>query len=294
MELRQLIYAVAVADHLHFRRAAEAANTAQPAISQQVRKLEQELGIDLFDRGRAGVRVTHAGALILARARRILSEVEALREEAAAARGLEFGRIELGAVQNIGPLDLPALIADFHRQHTGVDVSLREVSTQAMYSMVANDQLDLAIAALDVPVPAGLASRELLREPLVAIVPSGHRLSSRRVLRLEELAGEPFVAFAKGTGLRAAIERAAADAGFTATVHFETGEMTRVLALVAHGLGLALIPASTDHRERGDLMTVRLRPPVYRTVGVVWREDRSHAPAALAFLALALERLRTH
>lgn len=289
MELRQLTYAVAVADERHFTRAAARLRTAQPAISHQIRKLELELGIELFERGRHGAAPTAAGEVVLARARRVLIELDALREEVAAIRDLEHGQVELGAVQNLGPLDLAGLMADFHAARPGIDVRLREVSTDAMYALVAADQLDLAIAALDVPVPGPLEARTLLREPLILALPEGHPLAQRKVVRVEELAGDAFVAFPRGTGLRAATERITQEAGFDARVHFETSDMSRLLSLVAHGLGVTLIPASAGTRVAAGLRTVRLRHAPHRSVGVVWRRDRALPPAARAFRDLLLD-----
>jgi DNA-binding transcriptional LysR family regulator len=288
MELRQLTYAVAVADERHFTRAAARLHTAQPAISHQIRKLELELGIELFERSRLGTAPTAAGEVVLARARRVLIELEALREEVAAIRDLEHGQVELGAVQNLGPLDLAALMAAFHAARPGIDVRLREVSTDAMYALVAADQLDLAVAALDVPVPAPLEARTLLREPLILALPAGHRLARRKMVRVEDLADDAFVAFPRGTGLRAATERIARDAGFEPHVHFETSDMTRLLSLVAHGLGVTLIPASASTHASAGLQTVRLRAAPHRSVGVVWRRDRVLPPAASAFRDLLL------
>src|SRR3981081_4504715 len=132
MELRQLRYVVAVATHRHFTRAAAAVPVAQPALSHQVKLLEQELGVELFERSHTGARWTGAGEIFLVRARRALAEMDAAREEIAALKGLTTGRLGLGALQARAGLDLPRLIATFHAAHPGVDVSLREDSTLDM------------------------------------------------------------------------------------------------------------------------------------------------------------------
>ena len=135
MELRQLRYVIAVADHRHFTRAAASVPVAQPALSHQVRLLEQELGIELFERSRSGARLTEAGEIFLLRARRALAEMDAAREEIAAFKGLTSGRLVLGAMQALAGLDLPLLLAAFHAAHPGIDVSLREDSTRDMFTM---------------------------------------------------------------------------------------------------------------------------------------------------------------
>jgi DNA-binding transcriptional LysR family regulator len=155
MELRQLRCAVAVAAHRHFTRAAAAVPVAQPALSHQIKLLEQELGVELFQRARSGVRLTEAGEIFLLRARRALAEVDAGREEIAALKGLAGGKLVIGAMQALAGLDLPRLLAAFHTAHPGIDVSLREDSTRDMFTMVMRGEIDLAIAALDVQRPAG-------------------------------------------------------------------------------------------------------------------------------------------
>ncbi|HEY0934559.1 MAG TPA: LysR substrate-binding domain-containing protein [Trebonia sp.] len=291
MELRQLRYAVAVAAHRHFTRAAAAVPVAQPALSHQIRLLEQELGAELFERSRSGVRLTEAGEIFLLRARRALAEIDAGREEIAALRGLTAGRLALGAMQALAGLDLPRLIAEFHAAHPGVDVSLREDSTRDMLAMAARGELDLAIAALDVERPAGLECVPLVREPVLVAVPAAHRLAAQQTIGVRQLGGETFIFFKPGSGLRAVSERAAEQAGLVPRVGFQTSSHDRLLALVGEGLGVAFVPASAVPSPPPRGVAVRpASPAVERTVGVAWRADQRHTPAASAFLALLRER----
>jgi DNA-binding transcriptional LysR family regulator len=292
MELRQLRYAVAVAAHRHFTRAAAAVPVAQPALSHQIRLLEQELGVELFERSRSGVRVTEAGEIFLLRARRALAEVDAAREEIAALRGLASGRLVIGAMQALAGLDLPRLLAAFHAAHPGIDVSLREDPTRDMFTMAARGEIDLAIAALDVERPAGLEVFPLVREPVLAAVPAGHHLASLETVAMRQLSHETFVLFKEGTGLRAISERAAERAGFAPRVSFQVSSLDRLLALVGEGLGVALVPASavSDPPPPG-VAVLPVSPGIDRTVGAVWRADHRHTPAASAFLTLLRERV---
>jgi DNA-binding transcriptional LysR family regulator len=291
MELRQLRYALAVADHQHFTQAAASVPVAQPALSHQIKLLELELGIELFERSRAGVRLTEAGEIFIVRARRALAEVEAAREEIAALRGLSSGRLVLGAMQALAGLDLPRLLAAFHAAHPGIEVSLREDSTHDMFTMAARGEIDLAIAALDVERPAGLAALPLVREPVLAAVPASHQLARQESAAVRDFRHETFIFFGQGTGLRTITEQAARRAGFTPRVGFETGSWDRLLALVSEGLGVALVPASTvrDPRPPG-IAVLPVSPAIDRTVGAVWRAGHRHTPATAAFLAL----LRQH
>jgi DNA-binding transcriptional LysR family regulator len=292
MELRQLRYAVAVAAHRHFTRAAAAVPVAQPALSHQIRLLEQELGVELFERSRSGVRVTEAGEIFLLRARRALAEVDAAREEIAALGGLASGRLVIGAMQALAGLDLPRLLAAFHAAHPGIDVSLREDPTRDMFTMAARGEIDLAIAALDVERPAGLEVLPLVCEPVLAAVPATHPLAALEAVAVQQLSHETFVFFKEGTGLRALSERAAERAGFAPRVGFQVSSFDRLLALVGEGLGVALVPASAvrDPRPPG-VAVLPVSPRIDRTVGAVWRADHRHTPAASAFLALLRERI---
>lgn len=287
MELRQLRYVIAVADHRHFTRAAASVPVAQPALSHQVKLLEQELGIELFERSHSGARLTEAGEIFLLRARRALAEMDAAREEIAAFKGLSSGRLVLGAMQALAGLDLPLLLAAFHAAYPGIDVSLREDSTRDMFTMVARGEIDLAIAALDVPRPPGLDAVPLVREPVLVALPAAHPLASREAVALRLLRHETFILFKPGTGLRAVSDRAARQAGFVPRAGFQTSSHDRLLALVSKGLGVAFVPASavSDPRPPG-LAVLPVSPGIERTVGAVWRADHRHTPAANAFLAL--------
>lgn len=290
MELRQLRYAVAVAAHRHFTRAAATVPVAQPALSHQVKLLEQELGVALFERSRSGVRLTEAGEIFTLRARRALAELDAAREEIAALSGLTAGRLVLGAMQALAGLDLPRMIAAFHAAHPGVDVSLREESTRDMLAMAARGEIDLAIAALDAERPAGIEAVPLVREPVLVAMPATHHLAALDTVPVRQLRGETFIFFKQGTGLRAVSERAAELAGFVPRVGFQTSSHDRLLALVSEGLGVAFVPASAVGDPPPRAVVVRpASPAVERTVGVAWRAGRRQTPAASAFLGLLYE-----
>jgi DNA-binding transcriptional LysR family regulator len=290
MELRQLRYAVAVATHRHFTRAAAAVPVAQPALSHQIKLLEQELGVELFERSRSGTRLTEAGEIFILRARRALAEMDAAREEIAALNGLTAGRLVLGAMQALAGLDLPRLIAAFHAAYPGVDVSLREESARDMLALSARGEIDLAIAALDVEPPAGLEAIPLVREPVLVAMPAAHPLAALETVPVPQLRGETFIFFKPGTGLRAVSDRAAEEAGFVPHVGFQTSSHDRLLALVSEGLGVAFVPASAVSDPPPQGVAVRpASPAIDRTVGVAWRAGHRHTPAASAFLALLRE-----
>jgi DNA-binding transcriptional LysR family regulator len=281
MELRQLRYVDAVARHRHFTRAAADIGIAQPALSHQIRRLELELGVELFHRSRAGVRTTEAGELFLPHVRRALLAVDAGREELSALVGLRVGRVRLGAMQALGTLDLAAALAAFHSRNPGIEVTLSEESTLEMYDRLEDGRLDLALVALDIEPPAGIETEALTSEPVLLALPQAHALAERPSVRPRQLRDQPFVMFRSGTGLRTTTERVARTAGFEPLIAFETGNLERMLALVAQGLGVALIPASSTG-GRADIKCVRLAPGLSRTVGLGWRAGQPLAPAARA------------
>jgi DNA-binding transcriptional LysR family regulator len=292
MDLRQLRYLVALADERHFTRAAAREHVAQPALSQQIRKLEEELGLSLVHRTTRQVALTDAGELLADRARRVLAEVEAARAELQELSGLRAGRVTIGAMQTLGAFDLPLVLATFHERHPGVELAVREEPSDTLAAMLRADALDLAILSVTDRIERrGLELERLASEELVAVLPPGHALAKRRRLRFAELADEDFIGFREGWALRHVLDQAAAEAGFTPRFAFESNEVPRIRALVARGLGVAVLPRSgVDDPEGQRVVAVPLTEPrPTRDVTLAWRGERRHAPAAAAFLALARE-----
>lgn len=290
MEFRQLRYLVAIVDHGTFTAAAEALHVAQPALSQQMRRLEAEVGVPLLRRGARGVTPTEAGGLLLTRARRVLGELDAAGAELDALQGLLRGRVVLGAMGSLGPVDLPALLARFHAQHPQITLEVKEEPTVELIRLLAADEVDLAFATRQPALPPGVVEQVLAHEDLVLVVAPGHRLAGRRTpVRLGALADDPWIAFKGGTGLRQAMDAATSAAGVRPRVAFASNELDRVLALVARGLGVSVVPRSTATAARDQVAVVEITPRLRREIVLLWREDRPHAPAASALLALARE-----
>jgi LysR family transcriptional regulator, transcription activator of glutamate synthase operon len=289
MELRQLRYLVALADERHFTRAAAREHVAQPALSQQIRRLERELGLPLVERTTRRVALTDAGTRLVERARRALAELEAGQAELQALAGLLTGRVSIGAIQALGPLDLPLLLARFHERHPGVELAVREEPSETLATMVQEGALDLAfLSAGQHAARRPLATRQLATEELVALLPADHRLAPRKRLRLAELQDEQFIGYREGATIRQLLISAAAEAGFQPRLAFESNEVPRIRALVARGLGVAVLPRSEGHPGDDRIAVAPLRgPTVRRDVTLVWHAGRRHSPAATAFLELA-------
>lgn len=291
MELRQLRYLVALADERHFTRAAARCHVAQPALSQQLRKLEEELGVALFDRTTRRVAPTAAGAALVARARRILAELDAADGELQQLTGLLAGRVTIGITQTPGPVDLLPLLERFHALHPAVELVVREDLSTRLAQELRADALDAALLSeIGAEERERLVLEPLAQERLVAVLPPAHRLARRRSLRIADLRDEPLVAFHHGATIREAVARAALEAGFAPRIAFELQELTRTRAIVAAGLGVAVLPES-DARAPGPQVAVvpLARPRLTHRVSLALRDGRRHAPAATALIALARE-----
>jgi len=291
VELRQLEYFAAVARLGQFTRASRELNVAQPAVSQQIKRLEGELGLELFNRSTRRVELTEAGTLLLARAHRILAEAEAARQELSEMTGLLRGRVDIGALP-VSRLDTPGLLQGFIERHPGIGIHLHEQSLAVTLPMLRRDQLDLCFALTEpAALGADIEGRFLFEEELVAILSPSHRLAGRRAVRLAELADEPLIRFRSGSALQTMIGAAFDRAGVAAGYAFESFELETLRALASRGLGIALMPRGYVHREGPAVASVALDPAVRLPVSMIWRAERRRPPAAEAFLAFALDEL---
>src|SRR5579883_2650868 len=241
MELRQLESFVAVAEEAHFTRAAARLHVAQPALSQQIRAFERELGVELFERTSRSVRLTPAGSALLPLARRALAAADDARRAAVEQSVEPAGPVRLGVTPTTGAHLLPTRLAAFARARPRVELLLREGGALALEEELANGRIDLAVITLP-PHHEGLQTATLLSEELLLAVAPDHPLAKRAEVALEELAGEPFVLYREGYGLRDAVLSACRLAGFTPRVALDGGETETVLRLCAAGLGVTLVP----------------------------------------------------
>jgi LysR family transcriptional activator of glutamate synthase operon len=289
MELRQLHYLVTLAEEQNFTRAAARAHIAQPALSQQIKRLEAEVGLELVERTTRHVALTDAGLALVARARRILSELDAGLAELESLRGVETGHVTVGAMHTMGPIDVSLALAIFQRRHPGVELTVREQSSEELAEMLRVDELDLAFLSVTERIEShGLGLHLLVSEELVAILPLPHKLGKRRRLRMTELAGESFISFREGARLRELLESASREAGFEPHVTLESNESQRIRRLVARGMGVAILPLSDATAPGAEVAVVALTAPgLSRDITLAWREGRRLAPAAAEFLELA-------
>jgi LysR family transcriptional activator of glutamate synthase operon len=289
MEIAQLRYLVALAEERHFTRAAAREHIAQPALSQQIRRLEEEVGLALVQRTTRRVAISEAGELLVARARRILAEIDAAHAEMQNLRGVQTGHVTVGAMHTMGPVDLSLALATFHERHPGVELTVRELSSEELAELLRVDELDLAFLSVTERIEShGLGLQQLVSEELVAVLPPGHRLAKRRRVRMAELAGEEFVSYRQGSRLRELLVSAGRHAGYEPRVTLESNESERIRRLVARGLGVAILPRSDAEGPGADIAVATLTDPALtRDISLAWREGRRHSPAAAEFLELA-------
>lgn len=293
-------YVVAVAETGNFTRAAERCRVVQSALSHQIKALERELGLTLFARTSRRVELTAAGEAFLPAVRASLAAAERAKAEAAAATGEVRGTLAVGLIPTVTAVDVPAALAAFHRAHPAVRISLRGGGSDTFMTAIAAGTLDVAVLGLPEGTPVtGVASLELARERLVAVVPDGHTLSGGAAdgapaITLAELAahvargGETFADFPAGTPGREQSDLAFARARVQREVAFEALDVALLLDLVRAGLVVTILPRGLVAGEPG-VRAVALGDGPTRVSYLAWSAFNP-SPAALALLGvLALD-----
>jgi DNA-binding transcriptional LysR family regulator len=292
MELRRVAYFVAVAEELNFRRAAAKLHLSQSPLSQQVRKLEEEMGVALFVRSRHGVALTPAGELFLPEARRLLADAEAVRVRVRKAGEGRAGSLRVGYLTSLTNDFLAAVVRAFRAECPDVALELNDMVPEAILDGVRHRQLDVGF--LRAPVrDAAVRSLEVWRDPLVVALPPGHWLQGRGAVAPRLLAEETFIMVpdAGSMGLNESIRSLCLKAGFALRRRIEVNQLQAAVWLVELGLGVALVPASLQGvRRRGVTYQPLRRPPVLPAY-LVW-EQANRNPAAAAFREIVRRQVR--
>ncbi|MGW4038201.1 LysR family transcriptional regulator [Streptomyces sp. NPDC004778] len=295
MELRHLNAFLAVAEELHFGRAAKRLQMAQPPLSQQIRQLEKELGVQLFHRNTRSVRLTSAGETFLEPVRTVLDDLDTAVRAARSAGIGEYGRVTIGFAGASSHETLPRLTRAVRAAHPGLELVMTgQTYANTALSRVADGSLDLGFVRLPVTRP-GVAHRVIDEEELVCALSSDHPLARRETVPLDVLAGEPFVSFPANSGstVRDAMTGACENAGFTPRIVQEAPDSYTILALVAAGVGVTLTVTSVQHIQQNGLVYRPLAGPAVRLrAALAWRADNPSA-ALRAVLAVAEEALPT-
>ncbi|MEC3887006.1 LysR family transcriptional regulator [Xanthomonas campestris] len=283
LTLRQLAFAVAVADEGGFTAAARRCNTVQSALSHQVAKIEELLGARLFERGTRQVRPTAAGEVFLHNARQTLRAAERLHEEMAQALGTVRGRLTLGQISSLTTVQVPALLHRFRSAHAHVDVHLRTAMSDALLHDLREGRLDLALVGVGPQVAVPEQRLLLHEEALALIVAPGHRFASRKRVALAELDDEPMAGLIPGAGVRGIIDAAFDQAGLHQRLQYEVTHADLVRELVAAGLGVGIVPQTMAGAMRG-VVALALKEHFRFLTYAVWRPDPT--PATRAFVTL--------
>jgi LysR family hydrogen peroxide-inducible transcriptional activator len=285
MEMQQLRYVVAVARTGNFSRAAEQCHVSQPSLSQQIQKLENELGERLFDRMKREVKLTAHGEAFLRRASRILEEVDAAKREATDARNLLRGTLTVGVLPTIAPYLLPSVMSAFTLRFPGVELVVQEDTTARLLKLALAYDIDLAIASQPIQDPR-LTMRELFAEELLLALPPGHPLTRQRAVKAADLRGLRLIVMKEGHCLGDQVLGFCERRDVKAQISFRSAQLETIQALVCAGLGVSLIPAMAARSDRGDLLEYRSfqAPRPQRKIVALWPKQRSLSRAATEFL----------
>ena len=285
MDARSLACFLAVADTLHFRKAADRVFLSQPALSARIRALEDDLGTPLFERDRRRVALTPAGLAFLGPARAAAEQLALARSTALQAARGESGTLRVGFTVIAIHGTLPAALRDFRRLHPAVHVELVELNSPAQEEALSAGRLDVGVLHPPLDTP-GLGSLSLASETLCVAVPVAHRLSRRRAVGFADLAGEPLLMAppAVGPHLHAQLMARFHDAGITPNVVQHATPMTTLVGLVAAGVGVGFVAACMSNAPRDGVKFLPLRggAPVL-PMAVAWRE-RALGPTGQAFV----------
>ncbi|MDI1312176.1 LysR family transcriptional regulator [Prosthecobacter sp.] len=289
MELYQLGYFIEIARQRSFTRAAGRLNMAQPALSQQMKNLEAELGTPLFNRGRKEMQLTAAGKAFLPRAEGLLIQAEAAKAIVSDVAQLRGGKLSIAAIPSVSACLLPQVIQRFSKQHSQVALQLIEESSERVADCVESGLADIGFLQLPASKSA-FKAQPLITEPFVLLVAKTHGLARQKTVQLQQLSGESFI-FYKGRARDTALE-ACRKAGFEPHIVCESGELGTVRALVAAGLGLAIVPRLAAGNLPASILTVAIREPkMQRQIAAVWQKGSVLSHAAATLLQLATELL---
>lgn len=290
--IRQLEYLVAISDARHFRRAAEGVGASQPTVSAQLKALELQLGAQLIERDRSSVITTPVGEQVVALARRVLQDVQEIRD-VAARRGGEFAEvIRLGLPPTIGPYLLPKIIPDLHKGFPDLKLYVREDKPQALPPALKEGRYDVLIMPLPVRDP-GLETLAIFREPLFIAIPADHPLAEKRTIVRKDLKGQSILALESGHQLQKQVEAVCEEVGAKLMFNYEGTSLDTLREMVGMGMGLSFLPGLYVRSSLGKDPSVRVSEledrSLHRTIGLVWRKT-SYRSSEFKTLAVYLRR----
>ena len=294
MEFHQLRYAVAVAKHKNFTRAAEELCLSQPSLSQQIIKLEDTLGVSLFERNTRNVTLTSAGRTFIKHAQAILAETEEIYRSMQEHKGLLKGDFVIGAIPVIGKLKLTALITSFQRAHPGLEIHIVEGGSCALFEQLCLAKIDAAI--ITPPVTQDISMAEfspLIYDELVLVAPSSHPFSAKGIITLEEAADEKFIVPNNTTSAFGIMLQACHTAGFEPRVACECSQVETVMDLICDKVGVALFSSRVAASYiQPELIIVRLKKSPVKSIDLAILKRVNQLPAVISFRKFALDWLK--
>src|SRR3981189_2369051 len=294
MELRQIRSFLSIAETLHFGRTAEMIPLSQPALSLQIRALEDEIGVRLFERNRRKTALTAAGGAFREDATGALLRLDQAVHKAKLAANGKLGILRIGFVSTAGNEIVPAIIRQFRELNAEVEFSLRNVLTTDQFRMLEAGSLDIGFLRLPIGGHSELEVVTVHREPFVLVVPSSHKLAKRKRVRLREAAGHDFVMYERSLapGFHDLVFGMLRNAGVIPNVRQTAGEMPMLISLVDSGMGVAILPTSAVKRSVASVVACEIADKIPMSeIGIAVRKG-NRAPVVDNFRSLALERLR--
>jgi DNA-binding transcriptional LysR family regulator len=295
MDMRALKYMLSVEETGSFTAAAKIHFVTQPAVSIQLKKLQEELGTPLFEMVGREVRFTSAGRMVLDYARRISALEKEMEGEISGITGLVSGEVSIGTIDAASIYILPAVYSSFARKYPGIDLQVDVSPTLPLVERMLDGRLDFVVGTLTDEKRAGVEETEIFREKLIPIAPPGHPAASRRGVGVETFARYPFISFHRESLTRLMIESALLEMGVTLEVAMEIDSQEAIKNLVASGLGLSILPHETVRGEidRGALARSKVKGlKIERSIGLIMPEKRHVTSAARAFLDVMSSELK--
>jgi DNA-binding transcriptional LysR family regulator len=296
MELRHLRYFVAVAEELHFTRAAERLRISQPPLSLQIRQLEQEMGTSLFRRLKRGVELTETGALLLDEARRILEQVERTKASVQRRARGETGRIHTGfAGATYFQPRVPAVIRAYRKRYPGVVLAPKQSNTPQLVADLRSGEIDVAFVRPPISDDEGLAVEPLVDEPMLVVLPKSHSHAGTRSIPLSALAQETLILFPRsiGPGLYDAVIASCQRSGFSPSLGQEAPQIPSIVHMVAAGFGVSIVPQSIKQIRAQGVVYLRIKAdPPRAPISLAYRRD-DRSTIVRNFVALAVQIARS-
>jgi DNA-binding transcriptional LysR family regulator len=293
MELRHIRSFLSIAETLHFGRTAELIHISQPALSLQIRALEEEVGVRLFERNRRKTTLTAAGAAFRDDAAAALSQLEQATRRAKAAANGKLGLLRIGFVSTAGSEIVPNIVRQFRQLNPAVEFSLRNILTAEQVHMLETGSLDIGFLRVPIGEHAALDIVVVHREPFVLVVPSSHKLAKRKRVRLREVAGQDFVMYERtyAPGFHDLMVGILRDAGIVPNVTQTAVEIPTLISLVASGMGITIMPASVVKHYVASVVACNILDRIPMTeIGMAVRKG-TRAPVVDNFRSFALKNL---